>query len=239
MVLSARRFAMHRGYRTEAPENSIPAFTKAGEADAWGIETDIRQTSDTDNSYFICLHSNDLAETTSGTGYVNQTPYSTIETLRLTQGAHIEEYTDLAIPTFEQYLKICKKFGCVAVIDVKGVRSYEDFVTVVVKNGMEGSCVFLVYDTTQITSIRQYTLAPIALVAGTLTDDQLVDTAKNYYNVWVDFNVTSVVDNSLVISAHSNKLPVLIWTADNHSTINTLFEYGVDIITSNSVATPE
>ena len=58
----------HRGDSTNAPENTIPAFTKALELGADGIELDVRLTKD---EKLVVIHDRFLDRTTTGTGLVN------------------------------------------------------------------------------------------------------------------------------------------------------------------------
>ena len=58
----------HRGDVTNAPENTIPAFTKALELGADGIELDVRLTKD---EKLVVFHDRRLERTSSGSGPVN------------------------------------------------------------------------------------------------------------------------------------------------------------------------
>ncbi len=59
----------HRGAREAAPENTLPAFVRAVEMGADGVELDVHLTFD---DVPICLHSFTLEETTDGTGYPSE-----------------------------------------------------------------------------------------------------------------------------------------------------------------------
>ena len=47
------RFIAHRGFTPAAPENTLAAFTAAGERAFWAIETDVRRTRD---GALVCCH---------------------------------------------------------------------------------------------------------------------------------------------------------------------------------------
>jgi Glycerophosphoryl diester phosphodiesterase family len=72
--------AAHRGYWVNAPENSSTALQAAFDAGVEVIEIDLRTTSD---GILVLSHDADLIKETTGTGFVNQTPWSTISGLQL------------------------------------------------------------------------------------------------------------------------------------------------------------
>lgn len=224
---SGPRFAMHRGYRTEAPENTIPAYTLAGQAGAWGIEGDVRETSD---GYFVMLHDNDVSGMTDGTGLVSSLTYAELETFTIDAGSHVEDYPNLHIPTFTDYLKVCRRYGCVAVIDIKNYINFTNLVDEVNKVGMANSCIFIVYATAMLNQLKAVTgdKYPIAL----LTDN--VGDVTSYKNVWIDATAANT-NETLARYAHANNVPVITWVVNDTSTANSMFLYGVDIITSDNI----
>lgn len=59
----------HRGASAYAPENTLPAFRRAVELGADGIECDIHLT--TDGQYVVC-HDNEIGRTSNGTGKLSE-----------------------------------------------------------------------------------------------------------------------------------------------------------------------
>ncbi len=57
----------HRGASKVAPENTLPAFGRALELGAEGVELDVRYTKD---GHLVLMHNPDLGETTNGEGSV-------------------------------------------------------------------------------------------------------------------------------------------------------------------------
>ena len=178
------KFVMHRGDNTLAPENTVPAFTLAGQAGAWGIETDVYETTD---GVFILSHDDDVSRMTDGTGKITEMTYAQTQECTIDAGSNIEDYPNLKMPTLEEYLTICRRYGCVACIEIKGVTNYNSLVSTVENAGMIGSCVFLFYyDATEIATMRLLTSAPIALLASTsegLTN--LYSVAPLYSDTWI------------------------------------------------------
>lgn len=67
----------HRGASGDCPENTMPAFKKAIEDGADGIELDVQMTKD---GRIVVIHDETLDRTTSLKGFVKDTAYDKIRT---------------------------------------------------------------------------------------------------------------------------------------------------------------
>ncbi len=124
------KYIAHRGYITDnSPENSTASFIKAGQTSSfWGIETDVQKTKD---GKFVVFHDNNLQRVTKyvktdeeGNQYVSdETVTGSIRTKTFDelQSLCIKGHIDLKIPTYEEYLDICKKYNKVAVVELKNI----------------------------------------------------------------------------------------------------------------------
>ena len=231
---AAPRFVMHRGYNTEAPENTVPAFTLAGQAGAWGIETDVYETTD---GYFILSHDDDVSRMTDGTGKITEMTYAETQECTIDAGANVGEYSNLKMPTLEEYLAICRRYGCVAFIEIKGITHYDNFVAAVENAGMAGSCVFMFYyDAAEIATMRLLTSAPIALLASTSAGvEELLDEAPDYTDAWIAIYVNTISDE-IIESAHAQNLPVAGWTYSNTTSAENAVLAGLDIVIADGIA---
>lgn len=109
----------HRGYTPEAPENSIPAFTRAAELGYAAIETDVRLTRD---GKLICSHDASLKRMFGVEVVVEQSDYAELRQRVMTKGKLVGTYPadQLRLPTFDEYLDICIKYDCVPFVETKG-----------------------------------------------------------------------------------------------------------------------
>lgn len=88
----------HRGARKVAPENTIPAFTKAIELGADGIELDVQLSAD--GELFV-LHDLTLNKTTNGTGAAAALPLAALR--ELDAGSWLgEAWRGTPIPTLDE-----------------------------------------------------------------------------------------------------------------------------------------
>lgn len=105
------RFGAHRGVRTAAPENSIPAYVLAGERGfEWAWLAVARQSKD---GTWYALHDATVDRTTDGTGNIAALTDAEIAAIHIDTGANIETFSvdELRIPTVEQVIRICHAYG--------------------------------------------------------------------------------------------------------------------------------
>lgn len=118
IVLSA-----HRGFQPEGPENTVLSFEAAGKHGFDYIETDVLMTADGE---LVCIHDSTLDRTTNGSGKVQAMSYAEILQYRVDTAAYgfdisSADPSKLYVPTFREYLKICKKYGSKPFIELKSV----------------------------------------------------------------------------------------------------------------------
>ncbi|MDR2660602.1 MAG: glycerophosphodiester phosphodiesterase, partial [Lactobacillaceae bacterium] len=90
----------HRGFKAVAPENTMPAFQKAIEAGADGIEIDLHFSRDNE---LIIIHDEFVDRTTNATGLVKN--YTLKELKKLDAGSWFSpEFKNTRIPTFKELL---------------------------------------------------------------------------------------------------------------------------------------
>ncbi len=140
----------HRGSQAFGPENSLPAFKAAGEHHVWAIETDFRMTKD---SVIVCIHDALLDRTTTGTGFVKDYTYEELRKFKIKEvnctKIHNKVYdyegftdNDLRIPTMDEYLDICQRYGCVPFIELKEDNGViKRMMAAIKRHGLEGSCI--------------------------------------------------------------------------------------------------
>ena len=82
---SGTKVIAHRGYSSEAPENTLPAYELAAQSGAWGIEADIHRTAD---GAFVCMHDPTVDRMTDGTGVIAEMTLDEIQMLTIDSGSN-------------------------------------------------------------------------------------------------------------------------------------------------------
>ncbi|HWM34564.1 MAG TPA: glycerophosphodiester phosphodiesterase family protein [Pseudolysinimonas sp.] len=94
--------AAHRGDRSGAPENTIPAFEAAIAAGSHVIETDVQLTAD---GHPVLLHDATVDRTTDGTGAISGLTLEEVEALDAGSWFS-DEFAGTRIPRLEQFLDL-------------------------------------------------------------------------------------------------------------------------------------
>ena len=220
----------HRGFSSEAPENTIPAYELAAKNGYWGVECDILETKDNE---FILMHDNTVDRTTNGKGLVSELTLAQIKSLNIDFGNGISNYENLKVPTLEEFLQCVKNNGVIPIIEIKSMTtsSIEKFIETIKRNGFERSCIIISFDKNCLTKIRELNknirLSP--LLDFTLENIEFCSQLKN-----ADIDVPySQVTIELVKEAHYRNIKVNCWTVNNDDEKNSLIEKGVDFITTD------
>ena len=96
---SGTKVIAHRGYSSEAPENTLPAYELAAQSGAWGIEADIHRTAD---GAFVCMHDPTVDRMTDGTGVIAEMTLDEIQMLTIDSGSNSWAYPYARVPTMEE-----------------------------------------------------------------------------------------------------------------------------------------
>lgn len=124
----------HRGYNTVAPENTLPAYRLSKKHNFEYVETDVEFTSD---NVAVLLHDATIDRTSNGSGRIADMTYA--EALEYDFGSWKSlEYTGTRIPTFAEFIALCKNIGLKPYVELKtGTRAQiEGLVDTVKKYGM-------------------------------------------------------------------------------------------------------
>ena len=118
------RFVAHRGLSSMAPENTLAAFSLAGQAGFWGIECDVWETapevpSDPDTSRFAICHNPNVNAIYGVNRDIRSSRPSRLSSLRAKKGKNISRYPYEKLPFLEDYLAICRKYRIHPVIEIK------------------------------------------------------------------------------------------------------------------------
>lgn len=134
----------HRGFSVVAPENTIPAFALARRLGFRYVESDVQFTSD---GVPVILHDRSISRTSNGTGNIDELPFSQVRTYDFGSWKN-PIYAGTQIPTFDEFLKWCKRSGAAPYIEIKTdvtvtQAQMSELVGLVVDNGMRDHCTWI------------------------------------------------------------------------------------------------
>ena len=116
------KMVAHRGLSGIEQQNTCAAFVAAGNRDYYGIETDVRKTAD---GAFVVIHDETTERVADEKLAVATSTLEQLQAIRLNDKDG-KARSDLRIPTLDEYLKICAKYGKVCVLELKDEFSKED-----------------------------------------------------------------------------------------------------------------
>ena len=105
----------HRGVSGLETENTCAAFIAAGNRTYWGVETDVWRTAD---GRFILNHDGNLKRIAGEDLTVEQVSYDVLRAAVLYDKDGVKR-GDLHLASVDEYVRICKKYGKICVLELK------------------------------------------------------------------------------------------------------------------------
>lgn len=222
----------HRGASKVAPENTLPAFAKAAELGADGVELDVQRTAD---GQLVVCHDEQIDRTSTGRGYLAE--YSLDELRGFDFSNHMTGFGELAIPTLREVLDLLEDTSLTVNIELKN--------SVVAYPGMETQVADLVhkagwdkrvlYSSFNHRSMRA--MADRGYPAGLLYETVMWKPQE--YGVRLGATALHPAGTAVrlnphcVRKAHGRGLGVNVWTIDQPDQIRALVRLGVDAVITN------
>jgi glycerophosphoryl diester phosphodiesterase len=219
----------HRGASEAAPENTIPAFVKALEQGASGIELDVRLSAD---NAVVVIHNRTVDKTTDGSGPVSSLTLARLKTLDA--GSWFSpEYSGTLLPTLEETIESLNQEAFIN-IEIKSgslidTRVEKKVAGIINRYNLYGRTVVSSFNPLSLLRIRKIDrripvgllylpAAPGLLVLGPLN---LIapDALHPYYKK---------LTPSYVVRAQAKGYRVNVWTVNSREDMERMLELGVD-----------
>ena len=230
----------HRGYSTEAPENTLPAFRLAKEKGFDYVECDVVFTSD---NVPVLLHDSSIDRTSNGEGKISSLTYE--EVSQYDFGSWFsEEYAGVKIPTFDEFLTLCKEIELHPYIELKGSYTQEQINSLVAdveENGMKGNVTWISFDYDYLVFVKEADdTARLGFLSSEFEDEDLelaisLRTGKN--EVFLDLGFMYTFSWCIRKCKKAN-MPVEVWTLDMELLIIIMHPY-ISGVTSNFLIADE
>lgn len=234
----------HRGANLFAPQNTVPAFTKAIELGADGLETDVHITKD--GQAVIC-HNYSIDETSNGLGNISE---RTLRELKSHDfgGYFSRRFKGTPLPSLDEFLEICKNSSLkIMNIELKHPRTkgsliVEKTLDAVKKHGLLDKLLISSFD--QNLLIRAKELEPDCKTAYLYPSPDSV--VKCFlvppYALVKKIGADAVhphhffVNKTMVDKFHSLGVKVNAWTVNSEELIEKMFKCGIDGYITDSPA---
>lgn len=217
----------HRGFSSIAPENTLPAYKLAKQRGFFYVETDVSFTSD---GVPVCLHDATIDRTSNGVGNINDLTWEQVQQYDFGSWKN-EAYAGTKIPSFEQFITLCRNISLHPYIELKNSATYTEaqiqgLVDMVKNLGMKGKVTWISSSFVYLTYVKNYDAnARLGFVVSGLTTTT-IETALGLKlttnEVFID---TSVMTDASVELCYNAGLPMEVWTVDNENIIKTANPY--------------
>ncbi|NOZ27924.1 MAG: glycerophosphodiester phosphodiesterase [Chloroflexi bacterium] len=222
----------HRGAKAVAPENTIPAFLKAAEMGADGVELDVQFSSD---GALVVIHNMTLDETTDGHGRV--TSHTLEELKRLDAGSWFApEFAGTRLCTLEEALDA---IGDRLLVNIE-MKSFS-----MGNDGMAEEVARIIqqrdlYDQVLVSSFNPFTLRRLKKVDPRIETGLLyapglpVYLSRAWLRPWARPDALHpeyvMVDEAYMQWARRKGYPVNVWTVNEPDDMRRMIDLGVNII---------
>jgi len=225
----------HRGARTLAPENTLPAFEAALDVGAVGIELDIQCSQDGE---LVLMHDFTVDCTTNGSGKVAD--FTVAELRLLDAGAYFApEFAGTRIPTLDEVLDLVGD-RCIVNIEIKTA----DF-----RGGDEVDFVArIIADRNLYDQVIASSFNPISLIKMRHVDPGIrlgliygQEPPVYLFEAWLSPLMNpdalhvhyALIDDAFVRKTHSAGKTVNAWTVNDIEDAQRMVNLGVDVITTD------
>lgn len=221
----------HRGVSGLERENTNAAFVAAGSRSYYGIETDVHRTAD---GKIVVVHDGHLRRVAGEDIQVETSSLAALQSIVLYDMDGTKNRADLRLPTLENYISICKKYGKHAVLELKSDFTEEEtaaFLQIIKDLDYLEQVTFISFHYENLVKVRAlYPEQSVQFLFTECTEEIIEKLIADKMDV--DIAHTSLT-KELLDRFHSLGMKVNCWTVDDPARAEELAEWGVDYITSN------
>lgn len=221
----------HRGVSGIEPENTCSSFIAAANRSYYAIETDIHRTSD---GNFVVNHDGNLLRIAGEEISVEESTLEELQKIVLFDKEGTKSRADLRVPTLENYINICKKYGKHCLIELKSMFTDEEtqrYINIIRELDYLSNVTFISFKYDNLTKIRKILPdQPIQFIFKEVTDEIFDKVLADGFDV--DVKYTSLTKENIA-AFHAAGIKVNCWTVDGKEDAERLVSWGIDYISSN------
>ena len=228
----------HRGWY-QAPENTLAAYRESYNHGFKYVECDVQFTKD---GVAVLLHDDTIDRTSNGSGYLSQMTYAELLQYDFSYDDNdtvndFSAYRGEKIPTFVDFIALCKELGLHPYIEIKGTMTdaeAQQLIKIVNDAGMTDKVSWLGFSGDALSKISMY--SPTSRLVWVITDTNAQKIEANnvpyaqanlmtgqnqvVFDIWYSLATQDVVD---VVSKYG--IPLEVWTVNDINVIKKLNPY--------------
>lgn len=214
----------HRGFCTEAPENTLPAYRLSRLRGFRYVEADIQFTAD---NVPVLIHDSTVDRTSDGKGNVRNMTWNQLQNLDF--GSRLfPEFAGTRIPSLAAFLDLCSQIHLRPYLELKtGSRQQiESIVELVNEFSMKSKVIYVSFNPGLLQSVLEFDkTAEVGLLTNTVSTS-VIQNALSLNTGHNRFFVNSSDYSDYAVSlCRSASIPLEVWTINSRSTILSLPKY--------------
>lgn len=230
----------HRGFSTEAPENTIPAYILAKQKGFNFVECDVAFTAD---GVCVLLHDSTIDRTSNGSGNISTMTYA--EAMQYDYGSwKSPDYAGTHLPTLDEFLNACKGLGLHPYIEIKdgsGITQEKanSIITAVEKAGMRGKVTYISFDPSYLRYVKNTDPSARLGYVVIAVDSAAISTATGLKTGSNEVFISCYNDNlndTMVELCVNADLPLEVWTVNDESWVEGMNPYITGVTSDNLIA---
>ena len=222
----------HRGLAVNAPQNSIASFEAAGANGFWAIETDVHKTAD---GILVCCHDSTVDSMFDGHGSICEMTFSQLRALSFRAEKSNGCSNCGCMPTFDEYLQICKRYGSIPFIETK---------TADISDVLEAAASYFAEDEFLISSSRFSHLEAVreitdkVFVHHIFSDELKMLRLSELGNSGLSYNYPDYTKcpRQLLERTHAAGVKICLRAGDTQRAVLDMIEMGLDYIPTNVIS---
>ncbi len=228
----------HRGLSGIHPENTAVSFEAGGKAGFYALECDTHCAKD---GTWMIVHDGDISTLFGGMGDVKSYTYDELMNIDMVKGANIAKYPHTHMCTLQEYIDICKKYGCRPMIEIKDERldKMRSLYKVLEENDIVNSCILISFHYDDL--VAMYNINPqleMWHLINNISEKKIADAKK--YGFGLAFCAAYNADRpQMIAKIHEAGLTAACWTVDTKELLDKMMAAGVKYITSNTILPTE
>lgn len=226
------KMVAHRGVSGLERENTALSFTAAGNREKYyGIETDVHRTKD---GKYVCIHDGNTQRVSGVDMCIEESTLEEIQSVAL-YDVDGKNRVDIRVPTLQDYINICHRYGKVSVLELKTPFEPEEIreITDIIRGlGHLDMTVFISFHRQDLVYLRE--ILP-KQKAQLLTAGEFTEEIKRFvveYDLDIDIRWPDLTREAFEEMKALGK-EVNVWTVDDVENGERLADMGVDYITTD------
>lgn len=225
----------HRGLSSQAPENTIPAFELAAKKGLKAVEFDIQLTKD---NMWILSHDTTLKRTTDGKGKIADFTYFDLASFTVDNGANIEKYKNLKMPSLDNALDSCLENGLSPMIEIKTFndKAVKKLIDSIISHGLETSCWVISFNHDAIDAVKKADSKIKTVFLVTKLDEEHMKMCLDHPDVGVSFKADKKNNGEAIVKKLlKNNIDLYCWVVDDKETLDYYYKAGIKNFVTNRI----